>query len=838
MKRSLTLIAIFTGLCATSALAQTAVKQDPKQEPKQDPWKQAGADNSLREAFEKALYSLKDSGHGTFSGANDAQRLSMEFDAHEARLKHPDGSVGFHLAGYGYGDMLKKPESPKLSGDGTRLEYRRGDITEWYVNGKQGLEQGFTLAKKPSGANTGQPLTIALRVTGSLGLSQQGGAVLLKSGKSTVLRYEGLSARDALGRTIPAHMEARNNQIRILVEDQHAQYPLTVDPNWTQQGELTASDGNANDSFGTSVAVDGNLAVIGAPNHLVGNNHGQGVAYLFEPSGSGWAEFEELTASDGAAGDLFGYSVAVSGTTVVIGAPGSGGAYVFQQEFSFLPVWVQQQEFNVSGEAFGQSVSVRGSTAVIGAPNLEVGTNTDQGAAYVYVFTGSGFNGSWSLQQELTASDGAANDNFGISVAVDGTNAVVGAYLHQVGSAVSEGAAYVFAQSGTTWTKQAELTASDGADNEGFGTSVALSGTTAVIGGPTYGKAYIFVQSGSTWTLQQELTTSDSTYNYFGDSVALNGTTAVIGAYGQSGFDGNPHGAAYVYAQSGTTWTLQDELTSPDGGDGDQYGIAVAVSGTNALIGANAHQVGSNGGQGAVYAFAQQAGSNSGALTIVQSLDSPNFQLGPASFLLYVINSSGYPTAGVATISDTLDPAFTITGVSPACTVSSQTVTCTVPAGSPGTSTSIFAIDTTISGTAGPSIVNTATLTDISDTVLIGSSSVTVSIGAQLPVVDVAFDQVSISGSTDNPPCVPGGTLTATVVLNNEVSDTLYFTTLYPLNISLSGGNLLLQESNGFPLFAGPDQTGPFNFSILLATCNTFYLSFDVAGTEDLSTIP
>ncbi|MGA2047009.1 MAG: FG-GAP repeat protein [Terracidiphilus sp.] len=258
MKKSLALVAMFTALCTMSMLAQKSQKPDP--------WKQAGADDSLRMAFEKAIYSLKESGHGTgtetWSGTNDTQRLSMQFDVREARLTHPDGSVGFHLSGYGYGDKLNTPAAPKLAADGTRLEYRRGDFTEWYVNGPHGLEQGFTLAKKPTGGHKGQPLTIALGVTGTLTLSQQDGAVSLKSGKSTVLRYGGLSARDALDRAIPAHMEARNNEIRLVVEDQKAQYPLTVDPTWTQWQELIPSHGEGG-GFGYSVSVDGTTAVIG-----------------------------------------------------------------------------------------------------------------------------------------------------------------------------------------------------------------------------------------------------------------------------------------------------------------------------------------------------------------------------------------------------------------------------------------------------------------------------------------------------------------------------------------------------------------------------------------------
>jgi hypothetical protein len=138
-------VLLIAGLIAITSISliQPANAQSTQ---KQDAWKQAGADDNLRQAFERALYALKDSAHGLWRGSNDAQKLSIEFDSQGARLKHPLGSVGFHLAGYGYGDALQAPVAPALHADGTRLEYRRGDLTEWYVNGRQGLEQGFTLA--------------------------------------------------------------------------------------------------------------------------------------------------------------------------------------------------------------------------------------------------------------------------------------------------------------------------------------------------------------------------------------------------------------------------------------------------------------------------------------------------------------------------------------------------------------------------------------------------------------------------------------------------------------------------------------------------------------------
>jgi hypothetical protein len=210
-------------------------------------WKQAGADEGLRQAFERATYSLKDSGHGTYSGVNPRQQLTLEFDGQEVRLSHPDGSLNFHLTGYGYGDRLQKPARASLSGNGNRLEYQRGELTEWYVNGSRGLEQGFTLAHRTATYREDEPLVIAIDVTGGLVPIQSvdTDAVLLESSKGVVLRYAGLTALDARGRILPSRLEVRKGEIRLIVEDHDAQYPLMVDPAWTQQQELTASDDGA-----------------------------------------------------------------------------------------------------------------------------------------------------------------------------------------------------------------------------------------------------------------------------------------------------------------------------------------------------------------------------------------------------------------------------------------------------------------------------------------------------------------------------------------------------------------------------------------------------------------
>jgi len=307
-----------------------------------------------------------------------------------------------------------------------------------------------------------------------------------------------------------------------------------------------------------------------------------------------WIEQQELTASDGFVGDQFGWSESVSGNTAVIGAASKnnaeGAAYVFVLSGG---VWSRQQELTASDAAaddeLGYSVSVSGDTAVIGA----WGKALNQGAAYVFVRS----NGVWTQQQELTASDGAGGDGFGFSVSVSGDTALIGA--------PGNGAAYVFVRSGGVWSKQQELTASDEAASDYFGYSVSVSGNTALIGASAkntnQGAAYVFVQSGQVWTQQQELTASDgATDDSFGFSVSVSGGTSAIGAPGNSG----SQGAAYGFLLSGGVWGQQQKVTASDGAAGDSFGNSVSVSGASAVIGAY-HK---NADQGASYLFGFSGG--------------------------------------------------------------------------------------------------------------------------------------------------------------------------------------------------------------------------------------
>ena len=363
---------------------------------------------------------------------------------------------------------------------------------------------------------------------------------------------------------------------------------------WTQQARLTASDITAYDSFGKSVSVSGDRLLVGAP----GKDNGGvnfGSAYIFMRSGTAWTQQQKLTAPDGAANDSFGSTVAVSGDTAIIGALSndekgvdSGAAYVFTRGNS---VWSQQAKLTasdaVAGLSFGNSVAISGDSAIIGAASDDA-AGADSGSAYVFARNGS----IWSQQTKLTASDAAAGDYFGSAVSLAGDTAVIGAN-GDVDTTSSSGSAYVFTRNGSTWSQQAKLTASDAMANDAFGFSVSVSGDTVGVGAPGVNvpgmkhrdSAYVFTRSNDGWTQQARLATDNPAGgSRFGGPVSISGDTAIIGAIGAMYF----HPSAYIFTRSGDTWTQQAKLTPINTRLYETYinnHISVSISGDTAAIG-------------------------------------------------------------------------------------------------------------------------------------------------------------------------------------------------------------------------------------------------------------
>jgi len=328
---------------------------------------------------------------------------------------------------------------------------------------------------------------------------------------------------------------------------------------WTQRAKLTASDGAFNDIFGSSVAISGGTVVIGAER----DDSNAGSAYVFTGSGTTWTQQAKLLAADRAASDSFGYSVSVSGDTALVSAhgesEGKGAAYVFVRSGA---TWTQQAKLTaddgVAGDLFGYSAAVSGDTAVVGA-YADADNGAYAGSAFVFVRAGT----TWTQQAKLLADDGAPYDVLGCSIAISGDTVVVGA-RDDDDKGLSSGTAFVFTRSGISWTQQAKLVAADGAGSDKFGNSVAVSGDTVVIGAPwddnaayDTGSAYTFTRSGTSWTQRVKLTSQDGAESdFFGWSVAISGDTALIGAYADDNANGINAGSVYFFGPAMPPLTL------------------------------------------------------------------------------------------------------------------------------------------------------------------------------------------------------------------------------------------------------------------------------------------
>jgi len=371
---------------------------------------------------------------------------------------------------------------------------------------------------------------------------------------------------------------------------------------------VIVDDGSQGDFFGWAVGISGHTAIVGAYGVTVGNYEEQGLAYIFTESDGVWSLSATLMATDGYAFDTFGSAVAISGGVAAVGAyqaqGGRGYVYVFSGSGSH---WTQKAKLSTgttADECLGWSVGVSDQTVLAGAPFAEI-DGTQVGAVYAFAPT----DGVWSQTQQILASDASLGEFFGNAIATDGANIVIGADSAQIGDNSTQGAAYVFKNSGGTWTEQSKLVADDGAAFDNFGRSVAISGSTVVVGAPYVvidgnafeGAAYVFDGSGTDWTQTQKLLAADGTANtYFGWSVAIAGENALVGA--TSYYDPDT-GAVYAFARSQNQWVQTQKLVSGDGPDPDYFGWSIGISDTTALIGEPFAKVGDNYDQGASFFY-------------------------------------------------------------------------------------------------------------------------------------------------------------------------------------------------------------------------------------------
>ncbi len=323
----------------------------------------------------------------------------------------------------------------------------------------------------------------------------------------------------------------------------------------TEQAKLVGTSREQYDWDGSSVAISGNSAVVG----------GDGDAYVFVRNGSTWTLQATLTPGDNSFG-AFGSSVAIDGDTILVGAWLADGArYVTGAVYVFARVgtsWISQGKIWANdgevGDEFGYTVALSGNTALVGAPDA----NSNKGAAYVFVRTGS----AWSQQAKLIASDAATDDRltWPAGLALTGDTAVLGAYYERT-------AAYVFVRNGSSWSQQAKLVPSDA--SIAFGRNVATHGNLAV-----FNTGHVFERVGGTWFQRENFSDSKS-------SVAFNGTRILAGdKYADGKVSGS--GAAYTYRLVNGYWTEEAKLIASDGAYIDIFGDAVGLAGDYAIVGA------------------------------------------------------------------------------------------------------------------------------------------------------------------------------------------------------------------------------------------------------------
>jgi hypothetical protein len=593
--------------------------------------------SSMRAAYEESRHAAYPGEQG-YRARNPGQRWQTEFDGRGFTTR-PDAGAwtwGLELVSYGFPGAEHSVEVPaRVDADGARVTYGwHPTLDEWYLNDGRGLEHGYTVHQRPTvhaGDGTPGPLQFTLAVRGGLEPSLSAGARdvrFVDEAGGTVLTYSSLVAFDASGASLPARFEVVDAGLRLSVDDTGADYPLTIDP-IAQQAYLKASNTDAGDSFGRSVSISGDTLVVGADTEdssATGVNGDQldnsaadsGAVYVFVRSGTGWSQQAYLKASNTNAGDLFGSSVSISGDTLVVSAD--------EEDSSATGVNGDQLDNNAA----------------------------DSGAVYVFVRSGT----VWSQQAYLKASNTNAGDLFGSSVSISGDTLVVGAWWEDSSatgingdqldnSAVNSGAAYVFVRSGTVWSQQAYLKASNTDGGDFFGLRVSISGETLVVGAQAEdssatgvngdqgnnaaagsGAAYVFVRNGTIWSQQAYLKASNTDSGDAFGRMSLSGDTVVVGAVGEdsnaTGVNGNQgnsttqsSGAAYVFVRNGAIWSQQAYLKASNTGNLDIFGDDVSLSGDTVVVGARAEDssaTGVNGDQGN-----NAAGSSGAAYVFVRN---------------------------------------------------------------------------------------------------------------------------------------------------------------------------------------------------------------------------
>jgi phosphodiesterase/alkaline phosphatase D-like protein len=458
--------------------------------------------------------------------------LRSTFTASGVEVRAAEGSVAMSLAGVGRGRRLETVPAAAPVGAGNEVRYTHGALTEYYRNGPYGLEQGFVVRHRVAGS--GPPLVLALHLAGSLRAAQAGSQVVLRrAGGRPALDYGALSASDATGRPLGAHLRLTGGTLRLEIDDSSARYPIRIDP-FVQQGSEITGLGPGCGYHLAALSGDGSTALLG---NLCTNKR-TGAAWVFVRSGASWTQQAQLIPTDRVGAAEFGEDVALShdGSTALVGGEndnaGHGAAWVFTRSGS---TWGQQgpKLAGGTGEHCGVSVGLSsdGNTALMACHGSPGG---------VYFFSRSG--SSWTQQGPRVA----VAPGIAAAISGDGNTALV------TGTGATP-----LVRSGSTWAQQGS-SLSVPASGRG-GAALSADGNTGLAGGTA------IVRSGSTWTKQQQLSSSHE-----GEALSADGNTALIGAAG----------GPTVFVRTGSSWSQRERLT----GEAAAF-VGLSDSAATALVG-------------------------------------------------------------------------------------------------------------------------------------------------------------------------------------------------------------------------------------------------------------
>ncbi len=570
------------------------------------------------------------------AGANDQFGSAISVSGTRALIGAEDDSEGSPLIGsayiYDYDGNSWNESAKLLASDGSSHDDFGSSVS---LSGNRAL-----IGAKLDDVNTSNAGSVY--VFDFDGLTWSETAKIIPSDSTTGIRFGQSVSLQGDVFVVGAHQNRSNGL------DYGAAYVFEYDGvNWQQIDKLTAADKSQHDELGYSVAIDGQFIFAGA-HHDMDFGAQSGSAYVFELDGASWIETQEIHPEEGAANDYFGYSVSIDGDKALVGAfrdgiyeADSGAAYIYQFDGTNWQQTTKLTTSNGDSLRFGKSVSLNGNRAMVGASgNSDVGVI--RGAAYVFDFDGQNWNqsaklstfdafhsgfadtvslfddravigcygdddegfdagaifvyelngGSWQETAKLTASDGSANDRFGISVSLFDDRILVGASNESV-FGLDSGAAYVFDYDGVQWNESEKLSPSDGGGGDEFGNIVSLFDDRALIGahldddsGTNSGSAYVFEFINNGWQQTAKLLASDGAADdQFAHSLDLKEDRIIIGSLFNDE-NGHDSGAAYLYEYDGIQWFENNKLMAANGSVSDQFGNAVSLSGAHTLIGA------------------------------------------------------------------------------------------------------------------------------------------------------------------------------------------------------------------------------------------------------------